>query len=466
MRKVFLLFMVLVSVCCLSQNKQILYNFTAVPQSLMTNPGADVSYKFYFGVPLLSGISVNAGSTSFSAYDLFADNGVNYNTKLRDVVYRSSRNDKLAFNEQIELFSGGFKLGDWLENKGYVSFGMYQEFDFMMFMPKDIAILALEGNRDYLGKSFNLGDLSLRTEMLSVLHVGFHKNVTEKLILGGRAKIYSSAFNASSTKNSGYVYTIPATNTVYEQVIYSDLQLNTSGISEYIAEGYEGDAAGDIREKALFGGDLGLGFDLGLTYYPKKNIQFTASILDVGFIKHSKDVETFTYKGYYKYEGINPNFNSTNDPENVYQQFNDAISLDTIYNAYKTWRPIKINSSYQYSFNDSRGGTDCNCSVSESEYRNSVGAQLFVMSTPRAPMMALTGYYRRNILDKLQMKSTYTVDSYSYKNIGLGMSSTLGAFNVYLMVDNLLEYKDLAKANSLSFQFGFNFIFKDSDSPD
>lgn len=466
MRKVFLLFMVLVSVGCLSQNKQILYNFTAVPQSLMTNPGADVSYKFYFGVPLLSGISVNAGSTSFSAYDLFADNGVNYNTKLRDVVHRSSRNDKLAFNEQIELFSGGFKLGDWLENKGYVSFGMYQEFDFMMFMPKDIAILALEGNRDYLGKSFNLGDLSLRTEMLSVLHVGFHKNVTEKLILGGRAKIYSSAFNASSTKNSGYVYTIPATNTVYEQVIYSDLQLNTSGISEYIAEGYEGDAAGDIRKKALFGGDLGLGFDLGLTYYPKKNIQFTASILDVGFIKHSKDVETFIYKGYYKYEGINPNFNSTNDPDNAYQQFVDAVPLDTIYNAYKTWRPLKFNGSYQYSFNDSRGGQDCNCSVSESEYRNSVGAQLFVMSTPRVPMMALTGYYRRNILDKLQMKVTYTVDSYSYKNIGLGMSSTLGAFNVYLMADNLLEYRDLAKANSLSFQFGFNFIFKDSDSPD
>jgi hypothetical protein len=45
---------------------------------------------------------------------------------------------------------------------------------------------------------------------------------------------------------------------------------------------------GDIRKK--FGGDLGLGFDLGLTYY-LKNIQFTASILDVGFIKHSKDVE-------------------------------------------------------------------------------------------------------------------------------------------------------------------------------
>jgi hypothetical protein len=68
---------------------------------------------------------------------------------------------------------------------------MYQEFDFLMYMPKDIAILALDGNNGYL---VNLsGDLSLRAEMLSVLHVGFHKNVTDRLILGARAKIYMSS---------------------------------------------------------------------------------------------------------------------------------------------------------------------------------------------------------------------------------------------------------------------------------
>jgi hypothetical protein len=34
------------------------------------------------------------------------------------------------------------ELGDWMENKGYVSFGLYQEFDFISYVPKDIAILA------------------------------------------------------------------------------------------------------------------------------------------------------------------------------------------------------------------------------------------------------------------------------------------------------------------------------------
>jgi hypothetical protein len=88
-----------------------------------------------------------------------------------------------------------------------------------------------------------------------------------------------------------------------------------------------------------------------------------------------------------------------------------------------------------------------------------------MMSTPRTPITALTGYYKRNILKKLQVKATYTLDSYSYSNIGLGLSATIGKFNMYFMADNLLEYRDVSKAKSLSFQFGFNFIFPDSNEP-
>ena len=463
MRKIFYLLVLLISVKSISQNKQILYNFTSVPQSLMTNPGSDVKYKGYFGIPLLSGISANIGSSGFSAYDLFANDGIDFNVKLRNVVFSTTRKDKATINEQLELFNGGFKVGDWQSNS-YVSFGMYQEFDFLSYMPKDLAILALDGNKDYLGKVFNLGDLNVKAEMLSVLHVGFHKNINENLIVGVRGKIYSSAFNATSTKNSGYIYTIPSNNGVYEQVISSNLELNTSGISKYTEKDYSGDIVKDITKKTFFGGDLGLGFDAGLTYYPKKNIQFTASIVDIGFIKHSKDVETFTYKGYYKYEGITPKFANGNSSGNIYQEFKDAIPLDTLYTKYTTWRPAKFNSSIQYSFDDARS-KDCNCDGSESEYKNAVGAQLFIMSTPMTPFLAFTTYYRRRILNSLQMKATYTLDSYSYKNIGLGLSGQFGKLNLYVLADNLLEYHDLAKSNSLSFQLGLNIIFKDSNEP-
>jgi hypothetical protein len=73
----------------------------------------------------MSGISVSAGSSSFQLMIYFTWQ-IDFFTKLRDVLDRSSRQDFLAINEQVELFNGGFKLGDWFENKGYVSFGMYQ----------------------------------------------------------------------------------------------------------------------------------------------------------------------------------------------------------------------------------------------------------------------------------------------------------------------------------------------------
>ncbi|MFA9187651.1 DUF5723 family protein [Flavobacterium sp. FBOR7N2.3] len=464
MRKILLILGLFLAINCFSQNKQILYNFTSVPQSLMTNPGVDFKYKYYFGVPLLSGMSFKVGTTGFSAYDLFANDGVDFNQKLRNVVYSTTRRDHVAVNEQIEIFNGGIKLGDWLENKGYLSFGLYQEFDLWSYMPKDLAILALDGNQNYIGKTFNLSDLNVKAEMLSVLHLGYHKNVSEKFIIGGRAKVYFSGFNATSTNNSGSITTRLSNTTMYEQEINSDMRLNTSGISKYIADDYDGDVATDVRKQVLLAGDLGLGFDLGFTYYPKKNTQITASILDVGFIRHTKDVENFTYRGYYKYEGINPNFTDIDNPDGVYSDFKKAVKLDTLYNKYTTWRPIKLNASYQYSYG-TPSDDDCVCITGDKRYKNAVGAQLFVMSTPRAPITALTGFYQRNISNQFQVKATYTLDSYSYTNVGLGLSANLGKFNMYFMADNLLEYRDVSKANSLSFQFGFNFIFADSNEP-
>ncbi|PJJ06955.1 hypothetical protein CLU83_0077 [Flavobacterium sp. 1] len=446
---------------CFSQNKEILYNFTPQPQSLLTNPGADVKYKWFFGVPLLSGISANVGSTGFDAYSLFANNGVDFSTKVKNAVASTNSNDYVTANQQLEIFTAGFRVGGE-ESKSYVSFGMYQELDSFMYVPTDPAILSLYGNKDYMGKPFDLGDLSVKAELLSVFHIGFNKQITEKLILGARGKIYSSIFNGTSTHNSGYFVTVQDDNLIYNQSIWSNLELNTSGLSKYLDENYDGDIASDMKDdisqRGFFGGNLGLGLDLGLTYYPKRNIQLTASLIDIGYISHSKDVESYTLKGEYNFNGVITDFNSAGTVANAYEDFKEAIPLDTLYHKYTTMRPLKFYSSFQYSFEEERS-TECNCTSDEdSWYRSALGVQLFAMSTPREPMLALTGYYRRRILEGLQMKATYTVDSYSASNIGLGLTTKIGVVNFYALADNLLSYKDISKANALTFQLGFNII--------
>jgi hypothetical protein len=96
--------------------------------------------------------------------------------------------------------------------------------------------------------------------------------VSDKLILGVRGKIYSSIYNVSSVNNSGYIYTVPSTQGVYEQQIFSNL--NTSGLSKY-NENYEPNVVKDITKRALLGGNLGLGLDAGFTYYPKKHTDYS-----------------------------------------------------------------------------------------------------------------------------------------------------------------------------------------------
>ena len=127
MRKIVFAFCFITSIVS-SQNKQVLYDFANLPQTLLLNPGAEVPYKFHAGIPLLSQFSFNAGFTGFSAYDVFADNGVPINDKIRAVVDNFNTAEFAMVNEQLEIINVGFRL----PNKSYLSFGYYQEFDFFI----------------------------------------------------------------------------------------------------------------------------------------------------------------------------------------------------------------------------------------------------------------------------------------------------------------------------------------------
>ena len=73
-----------------AQNKQVLYDFASLPQTLLLNPGAEVGHKFHVGLPLLSQLSVQAGFTGFSVYDIFADDGIDINDKIRNAFSANS----------------------------------------------------------------------------------------------------------------------------------------------------------------------------------------------------------------------------------------------------------------------------------------------------------------------------------------------------------------------------------------
>ncbi len=448
-----------------SQNKPILFGFTNIPQNQLLNPGSKIVDRGYFAIPLLNH-QIHIGSTGVTLYDVFADDGTSFSSKLQNAIYAMDASDYFSVHQQTELFSGGIELGPSFQKDRYISFGMFIETNAFVYFPKDYAILAYEGNHNNIGREFNLGQLNASGELLSVFHFGYKKE-NKKFTYGIRGKIYSSVFDVNSTKNRGTFVTTYAENNYYRHYFNLQMYAQTAGLKKYL-EDENSDFSNDrskIISSLFFGGNLGLGVDFGITYNLAKQWELQASVQDIGFIRYTKDVENYNIVGDLVYEGIHPLFpESGNTPtaedywQEVADQFEELFTVDTTYAAYTRFRPIKLNAALQYNFG-TQNANDCNCLTNENPYQNALGVHIFVRNRPKKPQAAASLFYYRKLLRGLAIKATYTADSYSFSNIGLGLATNFSGFNFYIAADNILNYSNLAKANSLALQFGFNYIF-------
>jgi len=455
----------------LSQNKQVLYGLEEVPQSMLLNPGSRIDYKYHFGIPFLSQIHFNGGSSGVSAYDIFQDTDGDINTRIRDKIFELKNTDFFTATEQLDIFNFG-----WKNKKGiYFSGGVYQEFDFVLYFPRDLAILGWEGNQNYIGKEFDLGEVSTTGELLTVYHFGINKKVSKKLTLGLRAKIYSSMLSFRSTNNKGtFVTRLSETNNnIYEHIVSNaNFTVNTAGIASLEGMDNTSQIRNELIGRAFFGGNIGLGVDIGGTYEINELWTASASVLDLGAVFYTKDIESYQVKGGYTLDGIEllfPGFGEGESPpyyDDLINEIEDSFPIDTLNSSYTKIRPVKMNASIKYNFGKSIGGSGvCNClKMGENqEFNQAVGFQYYGMFRPKGPQMAATLFYYRRFSDHFSAKATYTVDSYSYYNLGLGFVANFNVVNFYIMLDNLQWYSNIAKAKSVSLQLGFNIIIPEDE---
>jgi len=456
-----------------SQNKQILAGFDEIPQSLIINPGNDVSFQKHIGFPFLSGISINAVSSNFTLHDLFADDGVDINDKIRNLLFNLSSKNHVAVNQQVELINVGFRRKN---DKDYVSFGLYQELDFINYYPKDAAILFYQGNTDRngnleLNRPYELSDINFKGDVVSVLHAGISRKVNKKLTAGLRVKLYAGAFNFQSIHNKGTFTTVLGENNILQHQFNSvDFALQSSGV---IGNNSNDGIVKTTLEKMILNSNFGLGFDVGFTYNLKNDITLSGSILDIGFVNYNNNVKTYSLKGDYNLDGLdlltpidieNPDLGPW---EQLTDEFDDELNNEETSRAYFTYRPMKLNAGIEYKFGKKVSSlkkvNSVNCAAfveRKLERQNKAGLQLYSIFRAKQPQVALTGFYYRKIFSSLAAKVTYTADSYSFKNIGLGASTSIGNIHFYGGFDNILGYTDLSKSNSISIQFGINWILE------
>jgi hypothetical protein len=462
------LFMVLATSFLLAQNKQILYDFREIPQSLVLNPGMETDFQWFAGVPLISGISGYAGTNGITVNDIFADDGLDINDKVRNLMVNGlTTRDEFSQVLKVDLFNGGFRS---LYSDIFYSFGVYLEMDNILYWPQDYAVLAFDGNADQLNRRFNLGDLKTRGSMVAVYHFGVNKKINKKLTAGARAKLYSGITDYISTNNKGYLVNTEGQNNAIATTLSADMQLRSSGFGALSNAENQGTLANTFLKRAIFGGDLGLGIDLGFTYHLNERTAITGSVLDLGFIYHSGNVYKYNLKGNATVEGIEINVLqeladlNRDFWQDLVDEVEELIPFETTNSAYVTFRPTKLNASIRHDFGAPIGSEEaCDCVTDGSnnrtvKYRNGIGGQLFAINRPRGPQVALTGFYLRRFGRFMTIKGTYTIDKFSSTNVGVGINLQAGPVNFYLMGDNLLSYQNIAASNYASFQLGLNII--------
>jgi hypothetical protein len=462
--KLFIIFWIFVSCLSYSQNKQILYGFAEMPNTLMVNPGAETNFKFHAGIPILSGLSFNMGSSEAIISDLFLNDNVSFTTKFKNLIGELTERDFLDFNTTVEILNGGYRLNE----KMYLSFGLYQEIDFIGYFPNEIVNSLYYGNGANINKTIHLSQLKFRGDILGVIHAGLSYKVNKKLNVGGRFKIYSGSVHMSSQNSTGTFSTTEGENNVYRHYLSNiNINVNTSGLLD--KDDNLKVELKDVISNTLLSKNIGIGVDVGFTYHYTPQIEFTGSLLDVGFVSYSKNVKNLTMIGNHHFDGVEVMFDESNKDywsplskdylAELDSEFKANIPREINTKSFISWRPIKLNGAVRYSFGRIRRSKECYDETYKEYYNNSVGLQLYAITRPLSTQVAATMFLEKSISEKFHAKLTYTANDYSFSNVGVGVSTQIGKFHMYGLVDNIFNMSDLAEAKSASLQFGFNLIF-------
>lgn len=463
-RKLFIVLGTFISCLAYGQNKQLLYGFAEMPNTLMVNPGAETNFRFHAGIPVLSGLSFNIGSSKATISDLFLNDNGNFTNKFKNLIGKLSERDFLDLNTTVEVLNGGYRLNE----KMYLSFGLYQEIDFIGYYPDDIVSLLFNGNGGNTNKTVHFSQLKFRGDIIGVIHAGLSYKVNKKLNVGGRFKIYSGSLHMSSKKNTGTFSTVEGENNIYRHYLSNiNINFNTSGLlgeDDKLNVGLK-----DVIGNTFLSKNIGVGVDLGFTYHYTPQIEFTGSILDIGFISYSKNVKNVTMIGNHHFDGIELMFDESNKDywlpinkdylEEIDSEFKKNIPREINTNSFISWRPIKFNGAVRYSFGRARTSKECYDETYKEYYNNSVGLQLYAITRPLSTQVAATMFFEKSIGERFHAKFTYTADDYSFTNVGVGISAQMGRFHMYGLLNNMLQMADLTHAKSASLQFGFNLIF-------
>jgi Family of unknown function (DUF5723) len=331
----------------------------------------------------------------------------------------------------LELQPIGLSLGF---KKMTVSFHNSIKANMHLNVAKDLIGGFAFGNRNYLGKTMNLGS-GFNATLHSELGLGVAYKINEKITVGARVKRLSGIANIATLKQKVDVYT---DSVDYKLTFNTDFDIRTSGLNSS-----EDFAIGNIFASK----NSGWSFDVGGTVQLGK-FRVDASVIDLGSaIKWVNDIKTYSSSGQYQYSG------SKSDEFFSFESLNEKDIQDTLKKALNlqegttgeisTKLPLKTYLGLTYQLTEKiRLGV-----LAYNESWNGISETDFAFNTTFTLSKAV------------QLGATYSARAGNYNNLGLQAVFKLGPIQLYGVTDNIIAVMNSYKAKSTNARMGLNIVF-------
>ncbi len=483
-----------------AQTDYVLY-FMHLPQATDLNPARQNSCSFYLGLPGISSISstyFHRGIRYIDAFDyqhaIVNNTDTIFPIDVENLYNRADPMNYLFIQNKINLLNFAFWVHDW-----YFTFDIYHNNNFAFTYPKSIFLLKDGNYFNDPNQYISLSGLGLDLNIYNSLSLGASKEITEGLIVGGKIK-FLQGFANIYTKKLNLDWHVNPTNdpnsdwSAYDWIFNTDLDLRTSipkftkldlGLSSMDFTPDIGQMLSTFVNTSLK--NRGLGIDLG-AIYNYKDYEFSASIVDLGFIKWN--VNDTIYKvdnGQFVFPGIDlaryiTNYGVAKSLKNsairdsiisvakrdIIDTIKQQLNLQKEAKSYYTGINTKINIAAAYSPKDWL----------------KLGFLYHAYFFHNKPLSSYTLSANVNFWYGWNVALSYTMFRRSFNNIGLGLSYRLGPLQMYLNMDNIAPYalglryltaydkpydqglatKWVKSSKMFIFHFGLNFVFGCKDN--
>lgn len=256
------------------------------------NPAYGPDRKGFVSFPFLGNINIGlAGNVGVSNF-LYKTPDGNLTTFLNESVTYSdflggiNQNNRLNVDLNYGIFSMGFsKFG------GYNTIGINLRTNVSATMPYELfEFMKVGGKGD--NTVYNINNIGLSSKAYVELALGHSRDINEQWRVGGKLKFLLGAYNVSAmvdemeVKLTDEEWSIQGSGTM--NLAMKGLKVPTYAESKN-PDDYEADKAqninySDIEVESPGLGGFGMAIDLGATYQFREDLQFSASLLDLGFI--------------------------------------------------------------------------------------------------------------------------------------------------------------------------------------